>query len=148
MLLLVFSLRKGCSKRNAFYVTMLAHNIRGRCWWYGSRGWIFPPMFHYILLLRGRGALWQNGIWCQSAHEAKVHPWIPPCREKKGTHWHSSTLAEYFWRPNRGCEHSEEVSGTFHECNMQHVHHWWKCIVVVVATLRNSLLMLRICSIE
>jgi len=33
---------------------MLGCNIRGRCWWYGSRGWTFPP----ILLLHF-GATWQ-----------------------------------------------------------------------------------------
>ena len=27
--------------------------------------------------------------------------------EKNVTHWHSSTLAECLWRPNRGCEHSD-----------------------------------------
>ena len=29
---------------------MLAHNIRGRCWWYGRRGWTFLPIDHYMLL--------------------------------------------------------------------------------------------------
>ena len=27
-----------CSKSNAFYFIVLAHDVRGRCWWYGSRG--------------------------------------------------------------------------------------------------------------
>ena len=42
-----------------------AHNIRGRCWWYDSRGWTFPPIFHYILLLFNRWL--QRGSltkWC------------------------------------------------------------------------------------
>ena len=39
---------KGCFKSIASYFIMLAH--RCRCWWYGSRSWTFPPMFHYILL--------------------------------------------------------------------------------------------------
>jgi len=29
---------------------MLTHEVRGRCWWYGSRGWTFLPILHYILL--------------------------------------------------------------------------------------------------
>ena len=36
---------------------ILAHSIRGECWWYGSRGWTFPPTFHSILLLCDR---WQQ----------------------------------------------------------------------------------------
>ena len=45
---------------------MLAHKIRGRCWWYGSRGWIFLLILLYMLLLcekSSRGTIWQNGIW-------------------------------------------------------------------------------------
>ena len=29
---------------------MLAHNVRSRCQWYGSRGWTFLPVFCYTLL--------------------------------------------------------------------------------------------------
>ena len=38
--------------------------------------------------------------------------------KKKGSHWHSSTLAERLWRPNSGCEHSEAVGGVFQQ--------WWQ----------------------
>jgi len=31
---------------------MLAQDVRGGCWWYGSRGWTFPPVFYVA-------ALWQ-----------------------------------------------------------------------------------------
>ena len=48
---------KGCSKHNASYCMMLAKNIRGGCWWYGSRGWTFTPIQHYILLQCDR---WQQ----------------------------------------------------------------------------------------
>ena len=55
----------GCSKSNTFYFTMLVHNIRGRCWSYGSRGWTFPPISRYILLPCDR---WQQSgtltKWC------------------------------------------------------------------------------------
>jgi len=52
-------------QNNAFYFIMLAHSIKGRCFWYGSRGWTFPPTFYYILLLCDR---WQQrsslAKWC------------------------------------------------------------------------------------
>ena len=32
---------EGCSESNASYFMMLVHDIRGRCWWYGNRGWTF-----------------------------------------------------------------------------------------------------------
>ena len=41
---------EGCSESNASHFIMLAHNNRGGCWWYDSRGWTFPPTSHYILL--------------------------------------------------------------------------------------------------
>jgi len=41
---------EGHSEINASYFIMVAHNVRGECWWYGSRGWTFPPIFPYILL--------------------------------------------------------------------------------------------------
>ena len=37
---------------------MLAHDVRGECCWYGSRGWTFPPIFRQILLPCDR---WQHG---------------------------------------------------------------------------------------
>ena len=36
---------------------MIANDIRGGCWWYGSKGWIFTPVFYYSLLLCDR---WQQ----------------------------------------------------------------------------------------
>ena len=33
---------------------LLSHNVRGRCWWYGSRDWTFPPIFCKILLACNR----------------------------------------------------------------------------------------------
>ena len=44
---------------------MMSHDIRGRWWWYSSRGWTFPPRFCYILLpcdrWQQRGSLTE---WC------------------------------------------------------------------------------------
>ena len=36
---------EGRSEINASYFIMLAHDVRGGCWWYGGRGWTFPPIF-------------------------------------------------------------------------------------------------------
>ena len=57
---------------------MLAHDVRGWCWWDG-RGWTFSPISHCILLPYDRWqqrAVWQNEVWRGNAHEAKVWNWI------------------------------------------------------------------------
>jgi len=67
---------EGCSKSNASYLTVLAHDIRGRCWWYGSTGWSFPPVFCYILLPCNRWKQRSNLTkWCLTQ---KVSHWTPP----------------------------------------------------------------------
>jgi len=58
-----YSTLKGCSRSNASYFVTLAHDIRGRCWWDGSRGWAFPSISHYIQTLQT--------VWHGSADEAK-----------------------------------------------------------------------------
>jgi len=86
---------KGCSESNAFYFIMLAHDIRGGCWWYGSTGWTFPPTFHYILLpcdeWQQRDSVtkrhltwkcgWRKGVSLNSTMQKKQHPltFINPC---------------------------------------------------------------------
>jgi len=59
---------------------MLAHSVREKCWWDGSRGWTFLSIFHCILLLcdrwQQRGSLtkwcltqkyiWNKCIWSKS----------------------------------------------------------------------------------
>ena len=104
---------EGCSKSNASYFMMLTYDIRGR-WWYGSRGWIFPPVFYDMLLpcdgWQQRSSLWHSGIW--SVCETKVLS-LNSCVEKGSTQWHSSILAEHLWRPNSGFEHSEVVDRLF-----------------------------------
>jgi len=116
---------EGCSESNASYFILLAHNIRGRCWGYGSRCWTLPTISRYMLLLCDRCHLWYG-----SASKAKVCHWTPPCG-RKSTHWHSSALAECLWRPNSGCEHSELVSGVFqkwwpHSCHSTKWRPSWK----------------------
>jgi len=52
------SVYKGSSESNDSYFITLLHNIRGKSWEYCSRGWTFPPISHYVLLLCDR---WQKG---------------------------------------------------------------------------------------
>ena len=112
----------GCSKSNASYFITLAHNIRGSCWWNGSRGWTFPATFCYILLLcdrwQQRGSLtklcliwkhaWSKGVSWNFSMQQKWHPLT------------QVTLVECLWRPNSGCEHSEAVGGAFQQWGQQH----------------------------
>ena len=55
-------LYESCSSSNASNFMMLSHDVRGGCWWYGSRVWTFPPILHYILLQwdrwHQRGSKW------------------------------------------------------------------------------------------
>jgi len=69
------------------YFIMLAYDIRGRCWWYGSRGWTFPATSHSVLLLcdrwQERGSLtkwrltrkhvWSEGVSLISSMQEKLH---------------------------------------------------------------------------
>jgi hypothetical protein len=60
----------------------LAHNIISRCWWYGSRGWIFLLIFCTFschATTRSRGAVQQNGVWHGSVYKVDECHWIPSC---------------------------------------------------------------------
>ena len=70
----LLSVLKCFSKCNAPYFIMFAHNIRGTCWWYGSRVRNFPPALNACCChttYGRRGAVWQNGVWHGSVYEAK-----------------------------------------------------------------------------
>jgi hypothetical protein len=99
------------SERNASYFIMLAYDIGG-CWWYSS----MPIVCKFCCRATdsSREAVWQNGIWHESAYKAEVCHWIPSCG-KNCICWHSSTLAERLWRPSSGWEHSEAMGGAFQQ---------------------------------
>ena len=109
----------GCFKSNASCFIVLAHNIRGRCWWYGSRSWTFPiniPLYCVAeWQIAAEGVVWPNGVRHGSVYEAKMYCWVPPCK-RNGTHWHSSMLAECLWRPKHD---SEVVGGAFQQWQQQ-----------------------------
>ena len=84
------------SKRNASYYMTLAHSISGGYWWWGSRGWTFPPVSCCILL--------QCHSWQQRGSLTEWHPtW--KCRWSKGMSlnfsiqkkWHQLTFINTFW---------------------------------------------------
>ena len=82
---------ESCSKSYASYVIMLAHNIRGRCWQYGGRGWTFSPIFCCILLSRDR---WQQRGTDRMASDMEVR-----ARVRTAVHrgWHvNSSLKKMF----------------------------------------------------
>jgi len=60
---------------NASYCIVFAHDMSSTCWWYGSRGWTFLPIFQFILLPcvtdGSRGAVWWNGVWHGSANRTE-----------------------------------------------------------------------------
>ena len=87
---------KGCSESSASYFIMLSHNGRGRCWWCGSKGWTFPPVPVIFCC-----CVWQMAAEGQS--DQMSHMGVPRKQtyvteflreEKKGTHSHSSVVAE------------------------------------------------------
>ena len=101
-----------CSKCNDFSFIKSTHNVRDKCWWWYTRGWTFPLIFHLVavchIVVEG---LSDKMSWDMEVHKNKG-TLFPPCR-KNCSHWHSSLLAEHWWKPNSGCEHSEPVGGAF-----------------------------------
>ena len=96
---------------------MMSHNIRIRCWLYGSRGCTFPPIFHYVWI--------PCDIWKQRSSLIQWYPtwkciWIKDVSvnssmQKKLLHWHSVMLTQHLWAPNSGCEHREELGSAFQQ---------------------------------
>ena len=112
---------ENCSRSNVSYFMMVAHSDRGRCWWNGSRGWTFPPISCYILLLCDR---WQQRDsptkWCLTWKRT----WskggaLSSSMQKNGTQWCSLMLAECLWRL-----HSEAVCCSSGDSDMKFKPHY------------------------
>ena len=78
------------------YFTVLPHNIRDRCWWHGSSGWTFPPIFHSILFPCDR---WQQRGSLTQWHLAWKYIWskgvsLNSSMRKK---WQSVILIDTGW---------------------------------------------------
>ena len=114
-----------CSKSNVSYFVMLAHNIRGGCWWDGSRGWTYLPILHGIWLLCNRGkqrgslAEWHPTWKCTWSNGVSLSSSVG----KNGTHWHSLMLVNVYrdW--------TVDVST---------VRQWWCISAVATATWNTS----------
>ena len=73
---------EGCSEGSVSYSIILAHDVRGGCWWYGSRGWTFPPILRYGWQQRGTltkwcptwNCIWSKGVSLNSLHAEKMVP--------------------------------------------------------------------------
>ena len=110
LLVLFLSMYKGRSESNASYFIMLTHYIRGRCWWYSSKGWTFLPITHSMLLPCDRQQ--QRGTLDRMASDMEVHMKRRGGSEffhekKTGTRWHSLMLTKHLWSPDSGYEHSK-----------------------------------------
>ena len=101
---------------------MLAHDVRGGYWWYGSRVWTFPPMFHYVLLQCDR--LQQKGILTRWSLTWK-------CRWRKGVSLNSFTWKK--WHPLTSSDACLETSQWMWA-------QWgggWRISVVATSTMRH-----------
>ena len=77
---------------------MLPHNVRGGCWCYDSRGWTFPTISHYILLLcnrwlqRGILTKWHL-IWkCLWSKSVSLNCSLWKKMAPIGIHWHFQNI--------------------------------------------------------
>ena len=120
---------------------MFAHDIRGRCWWCGSRTWTFPPIFHYFLLLCDRWQQrcsltewrltwkcgWSKVVSMNSSTQKKWHPLtlIDTC-------WMFMETKQWMWAQWGGgwCISSVAIVtvGLLCWCMTVLVHCWWKRI--------------------
>ena len=103
---LIWKKYEGCSESNASYFMMLAHSVRGGYWWCGSRGWTFPSVFCYMLLLcdrwqqRGRLTKWcltwkcisSKSVTLNSSMWKKLHPVTTI-----NTHWALTETKQWMW---------------------------------------------------
>jgi len=119
---------------------MLAHDIRGRCWWDGSRGWTSPGISHYMLLLCDR---WQHRGSLTQWHLTWKHVWNKGVPLNSSMQKKNGFIDIYWWlRDVYGvkqwvwvqwgsgwCISSVSTMDDFHWCSMQAlVLCWWKCI--------------------
>ena len=89
-------LHEDFSKSNASCVIMLAHDVTGRCWLYGSRDQTFQLMFHYILLLCDRwqqkGSLSKRCVIWKSVQSKGMS-----LNSSTRKQFHPLTLTDTFW---------------------------------------------------
>ena len=149
----------------------LAHNVRGGRWWYGTTGYIFPPISHYILLhcdkWQQRGTLtewhltwkymWSKGVSLNSSMWKKWHPltftdtyWtLMETKQWMWTQWEMSGVFQQWWQR---CERQAMFQMAMHlstsvVCGLLFIA-GENAQLMVVPLLTNSVLLLRICYCE
>ena len=155
---------------------LFAHDVRGGRWWYGSRGWTFPPIFHYLLLLcdrwQLRGSLteqcltwkhvWSRDVEWNSSMMEKPHPltFINAC-------WMFLETKQWMWAQwGDGWCVLGVVTMAWEMTWKNKPHSGWPCTAVtaqneehlsqlictnqlmVVTVLKNSVFIAEICSIK
>ena len=108
----------GYSENNAPYFIMLAHDVRCQCWWYGSRGQIFPPILLHIVAMQQLAAEWQSD---KIVYDIEVHimqrcvtEFLHAGKKK----WHLLTFSNRSTTRRWVVKHLETVS---------HLH-WYRCL--------------------
>ena len=113
---------EGCFKCSASCFMMLARDVRGRWWWYGSRGWTFLPIFRYILVLWDR---WQKRDSLTTWHLTWKCVWSKGAEKK----WHLLTFIDACWMFMETKQWITSSGADIYERGMQAlVYCWWKCI--------------------
>ena len=123
----------------------------------------YSVTFYWHVMDDRRGATWQKWHLTWECKWSKGWNWISTCR-KNCTYWDSSTLAECLWRSNSGFGHSKAEGGAFqwwqqwqwitsagtdfYKYSMQALVHCLRKCIMMVTILKNSILWLRICSIN
>ena len=140
---------EGYSKSNASDLITLAHDFRGKYWWYSCRGWTFPHNIPLKFIALGQLAAERQSDWMVSdtemcmkqrcgtefLHAEKIHPltFINICWTFLGTKqqmWTQrcggccvSAMVTATWKSS----HIPESHANFHKSGMQAlVHHWQK----------------------
>lgn len=123
-------------------------------WWYGNKGWIFPTIFHSILLLwdrwQQRGSLtkqcptwkcvWNKGMDTQFLHVRKMVP--------IAIHGHLLNIYGDQTVGGEWCISAVMTAGHLCWSRFLQVQHAGSCLLLVkmVVTMLKNILWLRICS--
>ena len=155
---------QGLLQNNARVFMVLAHDVRGRCWWYGSRGWTFPPVSHYMLLpcdrWQQRGNLtkwrlswkcvWSKGVSLNSSMEKKAPIDIYRCLLHMYGHQTVELNTVMWWVmhfSSDNCRSSPLLQTIVSVACRRLFITGENAQLMVVTMLKNSVLKLRICSI-
>lgn len=94
---------EGCSKSNTYCFIILVHDIKGRCWWYNSRGWTFSAVLWFCCQapcqFEDCGAIASRGC------TVPPHPLCSLDLASSDFHllWVSSACAGFYEQQHAGC---------------------------------------------